>query len=435
MKNILILLLLLWAGGTWGQNEKKQYYDLSFDKDTIVVYDLLPNKKHIIEIGITGKYLTDEVSQIKIIKKYSDLSDKSTLILNFDQKEFKKITMDDTKIKFNEKLYLTVELDSSLKNTKTLMYSLSAVDSSGKEITTNTGTHKEIIIYFTSKSKSTPLKTYKYLSYIGTNFDLVEGIKAENFFFATNVFAEPSKDKTDFGLYLSLYGNRTMSSTDNLGNQEVITEIVPVTDNLSYRLRKHVQTTRTITSDNLGAHLSTLHPIFGSRNKTGNIKTYLTASADFIWQRKHVSTEYGEVSKVDTLPTASTGLHLILNDLQNKKNAVNQYQFNIGPGILFNIENENVSVRIHGAVGYTSTFYNTSKREEELLYDRKQDVFFAGRAWITEPKTGITLQAEIMNRFIEPRPYYVVTLSKAFNLDKLAGFFEPITNNSNMTKQ
>uniref|UniRef100_UPI00404A0EBA hypothetical protein n=2 Tax=Gelidibacter sp. TaxID=2018083 RepID=UPI00404A0EBA len=407
--------------------KQDKYFDLCFDKDSIFVYDLLPKQKRIIEISITGKYLTNEVNKIKITKKFSDLSDKSIITVNFDQKEFSKLTMDNTDVKFNEKLYLTVEVDSLLKKDKTLIYNIIAVDSSDKEITTNIGERKEVVIVFKSEPKKTPLNNYKYLSYVGTNFDLVERIKTENLFFATNVFMEPTKYKKDFGIYLSLYGNRTISLTDDLGVQQIITEIVPVTEDSSYRLRKHVETTQTTTSDNLGAHFSTLHPIFGSRNKTGHVKTYFTISADFIWQRKHITTEYGEVSQVDTLSTASTGQYVILNDLQNKKTSANQYIFNIGLGLFFNIENESISMRVHMAAGYTSTFYNASEREEDL-YDRKHDIFFAGRAWITEPKTGITLQAEIMNRLIEPRPYYVVTLSKAFNLDKLAGIFEPVTN-------
>src|SRR5690606_29959813 len=99
----------------------------------------------------------------------------------------------------------------------------------------------------------------------------------------------------------------------------------------SYRLRKHVHTTRTTQSDNLGAHFSTLHPIFTSRVKTSGVKTYFTGSADFIWQRKHILTEYGEVSRIDTLGTASTGHSLILNNLESNKISVDQYLFNIGP--------------------------------------------------------------------------------------------------------
>lgn len=44
----------------------------------------------------------------------------------------------------------------------------------------------------------------------------------------------------------------------------------------------------------------------------------------------------------------------------------------------------------------------------KLLQHGHMTFFFAGRAWITEPKTGITLQAEITNTMDNPRPFLVL---------------------------
>lgn len=321
-------------------------------------------------------------------------------------------------------MYLTVELDSLLKKEKILVLSLIALDSSGNEIKTNLGNRPNVVVVLTNKTKK-PLKNYKYLSYIGTNFDLVEGIKADNLFFATNVFWEPTKNTKDFGIYLSLYGNRTTSLTEE-SEQDITTEIVPVTPDSSYRLKKTVKVIKTTTSDNLGAHFSTLHPILNSRTKKqGVLKTYFTVSTDFIWKRTHILTEYGEVTKVDTSRTVSTGRGIILNPLRDDKISINQFNFNIGPGLFFVLENNDISARIHASAGYTRIFVLDG--QTILKEQNPKDIYFAGRAWITEPKTGITLQAEVTNRHKYPAPAYVVTLSKAFNLDKLAGIFSPIT--------
>lgn len=129
---------------------------------------------------------------------------------------------------------------------------------------------------------------------------------------------------------------------------------------------------------------------------------------------------------MDTLSTASTGQSVILNSLETETESFNQYNFNIGPGIFFVIENENISVRIHAATGYSRTFIIGGGKDPTAVSKEESDVFFAGRAWITEPYTGITLQAEITNRFIEPKPSYVVTLSKAFHLNKLSGIFSSV---------
>lgn len=80
-------------------------------------------------------------------------------------------------------------------------------------------------------------------------------------------------------------------------------------------------------------------------------------------------------------------------------------------------------------VGYGSNAVNDKKRNTDdiAFFKGYTALIFCGRAWITEPKTGITLQAEVTNRLKTPNPFYSVTLSKAFQLDKLAGFFSPIT--------
>jgi hypothetical protein len=97
-------------------------------------------------------------------------------------------------------------------------------------------------------------------------------------------------------------------------------------------------------------------------------------------------------------------------------------------GLFLTLENADVSVRIQSSVGYSSNFYpRTSSNSSLITTDRSHDIFFAGRAWITEPRTGLTLQAEITNTGINPRPFFGVTLSKAFNLKELSGIFSPLT--------
>jgi hypothetical protein len=61
-----------------------------------------------------------------------------------------------------------------------------------------------------------------------------------------------------------------------------------------------------------------------------------------------------------------------------------------------------------------------------LLDDKMTSALQVGLG-ITEPKSGLTLQAEIVNTLIYPRPYYVVTLSKALGFQNLGSIFAPIT--------
>ena len=58
----------------------------------------------------------------------------------------------------------------------------------------------------------------------------------------------------------------------------------------------------------------------------------------------------------------------------------------------------------------------------ELMHD----IYFNGRAWVTEINTGITLQAEINHSLINSNPQIVVTLSKAINFNRIGSIFSPI---------
>ena len=105
----------------------------------------------------------------------------------------------------------------------------------------------------------------------------------------------------------------------------------------------------------------------------------------------------------------------------------NEYVFNAGLlGLFLVYETKDFSFRVQASTGYSSYFY-PSNSDGYASVGRRSDVFFLGRAWITEAKTGLTLQTEIMNTALNPRPFFGITLSKAFKLDKLATIFKPIT--------
>lgn len=418
-KVFLTVIFFHFAMQIWGQT-----YSIGFDKDTIRV------ERKIDDSLIIPIKIKTNISDKTDWRDYSLSVEPNYKSTNFStsefQVDFERIDFNKLKESFVVYLFIKKESEKNKQDGEREIILHIKIEAKGKEGIgkQNMGANQKLVVLVKPSQKT--LREYKYLSYIGTNFDLVEGIKAENLFFATNILSQPTHQK-DFGFYLSLYGNRTISTKEEF-EQEINTEIVPISENKSYRLNKRVKTTRTRNSDNLGAHFSTLHPIFGTRYNNHEMKSYFTLSADFIWKRTHILTEYGDITRIDTLSTASVGQHIILNPLQREKKSFNQYSFNIGPGLFFVVENENISVRVQGAVGYTTNFIlDSEKINDDIVSKRENDIFFMGRAWITEPKTGITLQAEISNRFINPKPSYVVTLSKAFQLDRLGGFFSPIT--------
>jgi hypothetical protein len=111
---------------------------------------------------------------------------------------------------------------------------------------------------------------------------------------------------------------------------------------------------------------------------------------------------------------------------------LNEYSFNVGAlGFYLVHENKQISMRVYCSVGYSSNYYpqysSESRTDQPKEYRRSSDMFFTGRAWITEGSTGLTLQAEITNTLINARPFYGVTLSKALNFKNIGTIFQPVT--------
>tara|TARA_B100002049_G_scaffold228030_1_gene202225 strand:- start:4082 stop:5263 length:1182 start_codon:yes stop_codon:yes gene_type:complete len=266
---------------------------------------------------------------------------------------------------------------------------------------------------------------YAYLAYIGTNFDLVDGIKTNNLFFAANIFLDPMPKKT--GWYLSLYGNRTFTSTDStqvFGREQRIERI----NADSVRVfTENATLVRTSVSDNLGAHTSFLWNLL---NFNSNTKLMASASTEFIWRRTQINSLYKNGEPTGNSTIAREIRTSLIQAPTNFTTYSNEFSFNIGPGLFLSHQTEKMSVRLQVSSGYISEYiprYKTVNSVLERNYQNQSDVYFLGRAWITEATSGITLQAEVTNTLIHPRPFFSVTLSKAINFKNLGTIFSPIT--------
>ena len=130
-----------------------------------------------------------------------------------------------------------------------------------------------------------PLENYRYLGYLGTNFDLVDGIEAKKLYFATNIFI-PAQNK--LGVHLGVYGNRTMTKYDTAENVTFISRrsfykpdsIIVSTDS--------GRKVRTQISDNIGAFFAPVIPIY----KEGDLKFYYAPNFEFVWRRNRVETDF-----------------------------------------------------------------------------------------------------------------------------------------------
>lgn len=279
---------------------------------------------------------------------------------------------------------------------------------------------------------------YNYMGYIGTNFDLVEGVKAKNVFFAMNILSKPKRDKDKIGFYISLYGNRTLSKNDSirnlLRNYRVYDSVV---DNQTqrYSQRQLYDYHKTVNIDNLGAYFSPLFKVWKLSNLDGATQFFMCPSLEFIWRRISVTNGTSNIRNEASFLVPGT-TEIMTNPLNTslKSYQYNSYDFNMGGGFWLIHENKKLSVRLNMNLGWIRSFspnlektLDTETLELDTDYLKTGDIFYTGKLWMTESSTGITLQAEILNTLNTPNPFYGVTLSKAFDFEKLGNFFKPIT--------
>lgn len=283
------------------------------------------------------------------------------------------------------------------------------------------------------------IKRYSYLAYVGTNFDLVDGVQAKNLFFATNIMAKPENNKR-FGFYISLYGNRAISRIDSIPNVVREKEVIDSIGN-QYSIKEKSDIVRNIQSDNLGAYSALLVRL--SRATNSDTKLYFSPSLEFILRRSTVNVNYVNAKELPPEQLNVLVPSISRNLSYNQKNSYNIYDFNVGVlGFFLNHENDYISVRLNMNTGYstryapmgyyggvTRLFINTV----ESQYENKSNIFYTGKLWITDRTTGITLQAEINNTYKDPNPFYGVTLSKAFDFDKLGTIFKPLSTRTSPT--
>lgn len=322
-------------------------------------------------------------------------------------------------------LYVEIKPDKGTDRERALVLGITVTEDDIDINATNAGTIKTLDL--TIKSGS-PVETYDYLAYVGTNFDLVDGVKPKNLFFATNIY-QPSRNdrKVRVGGYLSLYGNRSVSSIDSLGTTRRLTRIEPVNDTTYRRIYQEAQRVTVFNSDNLGAHLSALIDFTCINGKKASTTVYFAPTMEFIYRRSSVVTTYSNGSVSDTVLVAGMGPTLTLDDRVEQN--FNNYEFFTGGGFFIAHENDRISARVQLAIGRSSLYYPTVSSvgsELEQIYTNRVDFSFIGRAWITERVSGITLQAEIINSVKIPRPYYGVTLSKAIDFKNVGNVLKPI---------
>lgn len=324
--------------------------------------------------------------------------------------------------------YMKLHKDMEADRERLLVLQL-RVDEAGTDMTANNmGTYKQMDITIDA---STPLEGYRFLAYVGTNFDLVDGVKARNLFFATNVYL-PNKRSENIGssgAYISLYGNRPVSLIDSSGRVSRIVRVETSSDSTHTNYYEKAERTTVFTSDNLGAFFSPLINLGKVSKYDNELALYFAPSAEFIFRRTKRSTIYTDGVPSDTVPDLVGGRQSI--DMPDTyRSESNTYEFRYGLGFMLAHEGKEMSVRLSASIGSSSLYFPLVPVSVDVgttPYGRVSGgLSFSGRLWITHRVSGLTVQAEVLNSLGRPRPFYGVTLSKAIDFKDLGGVFKPL---------
>ncbi|SOE23132.1 hypothetical protein SAMN06298216_3523 [Spirosomataceae bacterium TFI 002] len=287
----------------------------------------------------------------------------------------------------------------------------------------------------------TALDQFNYLAYIGTNFDLVDGVKAKNLFFASNIYKLPEStsksEPNDLGFNLIIYGNRALTLTENLGINQFENRYIriPGTDSSRVILKEGVLTT-TIVSDNLGLVVSPIFNWFRPVDLKRTLRIYYSPQLDFVFRRYTETSNYTNVTTVDSSKIIRyLGSDFLIRVPETNTTFNNAYDLDFGLlGFLFTHETENISVRFHLRSGYSFRFQK-EKPSGSMVNEKYNPIlgfgnlFYGGRLWITEATSGITLAGEVSNRLKvgDNQPFFNVTLSKALSFKNIGSIFAPVT--------
>ena len=419
--------------------EKASRYSISFKKDK----DTLQRSPGTVS-NFTIELLASD-TKLDNYKLSADIdADKSTLPRK-DYEVISGISKVDFKDIKPEKNYLVIQIksddpkDKQLKDLK-LVLKLSVQKKQNEkeeedEAANNDGKIKEIEL--TIRPADAPLENYRYLGYLGTNFDLVDGVQANRLYFVVNVLLPQQKK---YGINLGIYGNRTMTRTDTSANTSFTSRIDAYGPDSIIYSRDTAMKVRTQLSDNIGAYFNPLIPLkFLSE---GNLQVYYAPNFEFIWRRSKFETNFlnNKTIAKDTAENrypATTAFPLVTP--LSIKATQNIYDVYLGlAGLMLRYENEDISIRLQAAVGFNFNYVPVGALSGDNIFYHKNDrIYFQARLMITEPTTGFSLGAEISNFFgsyknppyySKAQPYYNVTLSKAFNLKNLAAIVKPLSN-------
>jgi len=334
----------------------------------------------------------------------------------------------DTLKKQNEFRY-TIRVPRDSLDDRQVVLNITAKDAKGKLINQ---TSKKFIIYIKPLISDTLGGSDKLELWFhtGTNFDLFNGVKAQEFFFRANMLL---KITGRFYAQVAFYKNRYF--LDGQNNEEVLTfnsvkQPVQFGETLyTFTSGTYKRSTKQ-TTDPLAWQLDALYKITDDKNSN----FFLSGGWDISTTTVSIENSYTyldttfrlQTSKPDTLPGSKN--FGTTNFPRSFKYDKPSYNFNVGFMWIFNDETLNVKTQLVGGISsYSNLLYRQeTKGGTQMLFEAKSEVYLQTRVMATYKPLGISFGMESFMRKSDV-PAFNFTLSKAFDLKKLVSNFTPVS--------
>ncbi len=427
MQRLFITIVICLCASIGFKNLTAQaVYNLSFKKDSLVLHRGLNN----ITIPVFISLETKDKEKLKSLQTTLWVDEINTSLpanafsIFYVQKKLSAVGNADT-------AFITLNADSLPDRDRTIVLKVGALNEQLKNADTfNISKNNQLVVKIPAIVKKdtvidSTIKNYGVLAYLGSNFDLANRQVFTDLFFAVNVLKTPRQNNSRSGFYLSIYGNTSMANRDSSSSTRFTTRDIRINDSTKREYSMQADVFNTTQSKNVGAQVNYLFRVSKKNDAKSDLQLFVTPNLEFIWRRITYTKEYRNLKNEDSLDIA-TSRPFNTTYASKITSEESEYVFNLGAGLFLVYENADISVRVHGSLNKQGLYFGNQSAKGLSGFNTEADWAFTGRAWITEPVTGITLQAEVQNSLGVKRPFFGATLSKAFKIKALASLFTPL---------
>lgn len=336
-----------------------------------------------------------------------------------------KFKLDSLKEQHEFKYTFTVPRDKD--DDRTLSLKLKVQDSTGKELK---DVSTKMVVYIKPLIADTlsSSKNYELWLMTGTNFDLFDGIKAQEFFFRANTLFRISNRL--FG-QIAFYKNRYFTVDTTSGSRPFTNVTQPgLRDSLYTFTHGSYRKSARQTIDPLGLQLDVLFKI--TDHETSNF--FVTAGLDYSTTNITINNSYSidtldyfQTSRPDTIKGGIFRGSTVFPEATSYKKP--QYNLNVGFMWILNEEEVNIKAQLTGGI---SRYYNLLSTYETkgngvvYNFEDRANIYLQLRMFAAYKPMGIVFGLETFICATQT-PAFNFTISKAFDIRGFVNNFTPVS--------